>query len=198
MKVFGTGMQRTGTTSLARALRVLGIKTRDCPVALYRDIDADVIREFDAFADNPIPLLYKKLDERHPGAKFIHTERDEQGWLRSVEWLFTVGAVKFNWAEHEEFAWFHRDLYGTTEFDADVFLAKYRSHNREVREHFAGREDDLLLLDISRGEGFEKICPFLGLDVPDQPFPHGNKRESMLRVRLKKVLHRILPRGATR
>ena len=34
---------------------------------------------------------------------------------------------------------------------------------------------DLLILDITKGEGFEKICPFLGIDLPREEFPHWNK-----------------------
>ena len=191
-------MQRTGTTSLARALRLLGIKTRDCPKELYEDIEHDVIREFDGFTDNPIPLLYRELSQRHPGAKFIHTERDEQKWLQSVEWLFTVGAAKFSWDRHPEFAEFHRDLYGTSEFDPGTFLEKYRTHNREVREFFADRPGDLLIVDLSRGHGFEAICPFLGLEAPGVPFPHSNKKEEMWAIRLKKIVYRLLRGGANR
>ena len=46
MKVFGTGMQRTGTTSLAKALNHLGIPTRDHPKDLFDDIEHPVIREY--------------------------------------------------------------------------------------------------------------------------------------------------------
>lgn len=195
MKIFGTGMQRTGTTSLARGLRLLGIKTRDCPKELYRDIDDEVVREFDAFTDNPVPLLYQELSQRHPGAKFIHTERDESKWLPSVEWLFTVGAVKFSWDKHPEFREIHEDLYGTAEFDSDVFLQRYRSHNKEVREFFADRPDDLLIIDLSRGQGYETICPFLGIPTPDVQFPHSNRKEGLWTIRAKKFVHRFLRRG---
>ena len=35
--------------------------------------------------------------------------------------------------------------------------------------------DDLFVLDVRGGEGWEKLCPFLGLNVPDVPFPHANE-----------------------
>ena len=194
MKVFCTGLQRTGTTSLSRALRLLRLRTLDCPVELFKNVDDPVVHEHDAFTDNPVPLLYRELDQRHPGARFIHTERDEEGWLRSVEWLFTVGAVKFAWDRHPEFHEFHRALYGTTRFEAETFRATYRRHNAEVRAHFADRPDDLLLMDISRGDGFDKLCPFLGLDAPSAPFPHGNRQEGMWRVRLRRLFRRVVPR----
>ena len=64
MKVFGIGMQRTGTTSLARALNMLGVRTLQFPTPLFRDLDHPVGREFDGFTDNPIPLLYEELDAK--------------------------------------------------------------------------------------------------------------------------------------
>jgi hypothetical protein len=40
-----------------------------------------------------------------------------------------------------------------------------------VREHFADRPGDLLVLDITAGEGWDRLCPFLGLPEPGVPFP---------------------------
>ena len=198
MKVFCTGWQRTGTTSLAKALKFLGLETLDWPKELFRDIDDDVIRRYDAFTDNPIPLLYKELDRRHPGSRFIHTVRDDEAWLKSAEWLFTLGMVKFNWRDGKDgpiLAEMHRELYGTTVFDAELFLERYCRHNREVAEYFADRPDDLLVVDITRGEGFERLCPFLGLPLPAEPFPHWNRREPNWKVRLRSLARRFRPQA---
>jgi len=198
VKVFCTGWQRTGTTSLAKGLKALGLKTLDWPKELFRDIDDDVIREYDAFTDNPIPLLYQELDRRHPGSRFIHTVRDEESWLKSAEWLFTLGRVKFNWRDGKDaaiLAEIHRVLYGTTEFDAQLFLERYRRHNREVTEYFAQRPGDLLVLDITRGEGFEKLSPFLGLPIPGEPFPHWNRSEAPWRVLLRRIARVFEPQA---
>jgi len=35
--------------------------------------------------DNPWPLIYKELDKRIPGCKFILTLRDEESWYSSVK-----------------------------------------------------------------------------------------------------------------
>jgi Sulfotransferase domain len=29
-------------------------------------------------------------------------------------------------------------------------------------------------MDITNGDGWDKLCPFLGLDIPDTPFPKSN------------------------
>jgi hypothetical protein len=57
----------------------------------------------------------------------------------------------------------------------DVYKARMRRHNREVREYFRDRPDDLLTIDLAQGGGWEPICAFLGHAVPDQPFPHSNR-----------------------
>jgi len=191
MKIFGTGWQRTGTTSLARALAELGFATRDYPKELLHDLDHEVVRAHDAFTDNPIPLLYRELDRRHPGARFIHTERDEGTWLASCEWLFTVGRAKFNWKDHPIVDEIHVALYGTTEFEPHLFLERYRRHNLEVRQHFADRPGDLLIMDITQGQGFEVLCPFLGVPAPAAEFPHWNKTESFWKVLARRVARRL-------
>ena len=187
MKVFGVGFQRTGTTSLAVALDMLGIKTLQFPKELYYDIDHDVIREYSGFTDDPIPLLYKELDQRHPGSRFIHTVRDETSWLESVEWLLTTGAVKFGESLGKYGNEFNMQLFGRTTFDRERFLETYRAYNEEVAGHFANRPDHYLALDITQGEGFEALCPFLDRPMPAAPFPHRNKQESLARVRGRRI-----------
>jgi hypothetical protein len=190
VKVFGTGYQRTGTSSLARALTQLGIPTRDSPRELWVG-DYTVLQRYDGFTDNPVPIMYKELDARCPGAKFVHTIRDEASWLRSVEWLFTVGAVKFHWNAAPHFHEYHEALYGTTAFDAEQFLASYRRHNAEVLEYFAARPNDLLVMDITAGDGFAALAPFLGLPVPAAPFPRQNAAEPRWRVRLRQLVAQV-------
>ena len=37
------------------------------------------------------------------------------------------------------------------------------------------RPGDFLVINIPAGEGWDKLCPFLGLPVPDAPFPLKNR-----------------------
>jgi len=177
MKVFGIGLQRTGLTSLTTALNQLGIKSIQCPKELFQDIEHGIIREYDGFTDNPVQLLYKELDKKYPNSKFIFTLRDEASWLKSIEWLFTIGAVKFKKAK-ELFSEFHLQFYGTLEFEEKSFRDKFRIYNQGVLDYFMGRPEDLLTINIQKGDGFEKLCPFLGKPVPhEECFPHRNKHE---------------------
>ena len=80
-KIFGIGLSKTGTTSLARALEILGYKTRDyLGVTSYShgdlsSIDLEVIDSNDAFTDTPVPSFYRELD-RYPERIGVATNGD--------------------------------------------------------------------------------------------------------------------------
>jgi len=190
-KVFATGLQRTGTMSLTRAFGLLGLKARQFPFELLEDLHHPALARFDAFTDFPIPFLYRQLDRAYPGSRFVHTERDEDDWINSVRWLFTVGAAKFEWHLKPNVERVHREFYGTTTFSEPLFRERYRAHNAEVREYFSERPSDLLILRTGAGDEFVRLCPFLGLAEPAEPFPHVNTRESAAWVRLRRLWHRL-------
>jgi hypothetical protein len=67
----------------------------------------------------------------------------------------------------------HREIYGRIDFDAETFLERYREHNQEVQDYFRGRPRDLLVKGI--GSGWDGLCEFLDVPVPDVPYPHSNR-----------------------
>ena len=64
--------------------------------------------------------------------------------------------------------------------------SKWKNYNEEERRHYHKvhtkrvlnffKDKELLVLDICGGDGYEKLCPFLGIDIPDEPFPYKHKR----------------------
>jgi hypothetical protein len=48
----------------------------------------------------------------------------------------------------------------------------YDLHIKNVIEYFKDRPEDLLILNIFEGDGWDKLCDFLSIPVPDVPFPH--------------------------
>ena len=177
MKVFGIGLSKTGTTSLSRALDILGYRTIDNPgVAHYipsdlSSIDSLLLDANDAFTDTPIPSFYRELDTRYPDSKFILTVRDMEGWLNSCKKQFTQNlSAKQNDAHNRLFM----DLYDSTVFDEEKFRKGYQDFVDGVYRYFSDRQQDLLTLNISSGDGWETLCPFLGKPVPDIPFPKAN------------------------
>lgn len=177
MKIFGIGLSKTGTTSLAAALEIMGYRTKDYPgLAVYRPgdlscIDPLVLEQNEALTDTPIPSFYRELDDRYPGSKFILTVRDIDGWLQSCKKQFTAKhAEKQNDAHGQLFM----DLYGTTVFDEELFRRGYSRFVDGVLTHFKDRPQDLLVLDVAAGQGWPELCAFLGKPIPEVPFPKAN------------------------
>jgi hypothetical protein len=179
-RIFGIGFQRTATTSLNRALISLGFDAahwespkwaRNIMGEMYREGRSLALEGYYALSDFPIPILFRELDHAYPGSKFILTIRNEDAWLRSV---------RLHWERYKP-GWdgpgdifsneMHRRVYGQSEFNAEVFLARYRQHTAEVLAHFTYRPDDLLVMDMSRAAGWPELCGFLGCDIPGEPYP---------------------------
>lgn len=173
-KIFGIGLQRTGTTSLWSALITLGIKAAPHAIPLFYNLDDEYIKRFEAFMDNPIPLVYQELDKKCPGSKFILTTRHELDWLNSVEWLFSKRLVTMDKKLKSIADEIHYQFYGTTEFDREIFRRKWRTYHQEVHAYFSNRKEDMLTLDLSHQADWRLLCNFLARSVPDQPFPWLN------------------------
>jgi hypothetical protein len=175
-KIFGIGLSKTGTTSLYAALHELGyaaatfrhMKRLGMESWFEGDFSPDYLAEYEAITDLPLGSFYPALDKRYPGSKFILTLRDVDKWLRSVEKQFTRRA--------NPKPGFVRDVrvgaYGLATFNEDVFRHVYHSHVENVRRYFADRPDDLLVIDVTAGDGWPELCGFLGRDRPDTPFPN--------------------------
>lgn len=182
-RVFGIGFQRTGTSSLHAAFRLLGFdsahwESGDWAFAIWREMHrwgrSFTLERHYALCDNPIPLLYEKLDAAYPGSKFILTVRNERDWVESVKrlWSYEHNPRRWTWDIDRFSHRVHAITYGRADFEPDVFLARYRRHNAEVREYFRHRSDDLLVMDISQGAGWPELCGFLRQLRPSEPFPH--------------------------
>lgn len=66
-------------------------------------------------------------------------------------------------------------LYGGSTYDEARFRDARRSYEDGVRHHFSARPNKLLVLDICGGEGWDKLCPFLGVEPPpEEAFPWTN------------------------
>src|SRR5690606_2198995 len=148
---------------------------------------------YDSFEDWPWPLLYRELDQRYPGSKFIlTTRRDAETWLRSLKNHATLtGPTDFR-----RVAYGHDMPHG---HEAE-HIERYERHNREVREYFRDRPEDFLEVCWETGSGWKELGAFLGREVPDLPLPHTNrsadKRSRLLWHRATRLLSAALRRGA--
>lgn len=176
-KIFGIGLAKTGTTTLTEALRILGYSAVHYPVGLQG------IEEYDAATDNPIADTFEMLDRTYPGSKFIYTVRQRDEWLRSC---------KTHWArfvdKREEAKELRERLYGTAEFDEELFVKAYDRHEKRVRDYFSDRPADLLVVNLCSGNNeWAPICSFLDREVPDSPFPHLNTTKKEFDYRIDRI-----------
>lgn len=203
-KVFEIGSPKTGTTSLGKAFEVLGLKHKGWDIKLlkkYLAQDYDeilkVAQKFEAFEDGPWhdPGMYKILDRAFPSSKFILLERDLEDWINSYQKFFSYDNPV--WPKEA------RELRNIqpirTKAEKEAVIAEHLSRYAEIRDYFRDRPADLLVMNVCEGEGWEKLCPFLDLPIPDKPFPCENqgisfweKRWTTLKDTLRPVKQKLL------
>ena len=205
-KIFGIGLSKTATTSLHRALQMLGYESVHAPAKYLRlrmgpfartaaeffsvccnladsercpsrervyagarlEMDYPRLERIDAFSDIGFALFYRELDAKFPGSKFVLTTRRKEEWLESCRKFFQ----RENLSISHRMNTLRKKMYGATYFDAALFSSAFDRHMEGVEEHFRDRPGDLLRMDICSGEGWEVLCPFLGVSVPEVEFPH--------------------------
>ena len=181
-KVFGIGLPKTGTKTLGDCFKELGFKHRsfdmDLAAQAKRNELENVLAEaekYETFEDWPWFLVYRELDQRFPNSKFILTLRkDTNAYVTSLrkhherQGIREEGFVKPHWWD---------DVFGfpPDQWDYRESVQRYERHNREVLEYFRDRTDDLLVVCWESGDGWDKLCRFLNMPCPDEPFPHLNR-----------------------
>ncbi len=197
-KIFGLGFPKTGTTTLERAHEILGYTVckghwnnshTNYLLGLYINNDIDGIlrltQHFDAFFDAPWGggTLYRDLAESYPDAKFILSIRPVDAWFKSlVDSLErVVGEVDDLFSAIHETgrygpARFYEAILGLKHFreDPDKVKQTYNETNTRVREYMKTKGLDFLELDVTAGDGWQPLCKFLGVPVPERSFPHAN------------------------
>lgn len=176
-KIFSIGFHKTGTKSLAAALEQLGYSVHG--PGWVKDVHAcaslenlraaawPLIEQYDAFQDNPWPVLWRELAAAFTQARFILTVRDEDAWYASALRYFG-----------EQQTPMRALIYGADAAspvgNEQRYRQRYREHNQQVQAYFAGQEN-FLLLDVAHPDAYDQLCQFLGHPVTGQSFPHCNK-----------------------
>jgi hypothetical protein len=186
-KIFGIGLPKTGTSSLNKALEILGYRSiHHCnelknanaysiPISRWSHILSPSKWEaLTNFGEHIYPLT----DKEFPNSKFILTIRDKKPWLESMKNAFKRYPIIDKDGRSAQTA---LDIVrvvhtrGHASYNKEYLPIMYGNHLRNAKYYFEKREKDLLVIDICGGEGWEKLCPFLGKDVIDVPFPYENK-----------------------
>ncbi len=204
LQVIGAGFGRTGTLSLTEALDELGFgpsyHMNDVfrnPSHVQRWLDygeagtADwdgLFADYRSTTDFPACCAWNELYHHYPEAKVVLTVRDPGSWWESMSsvlyptrtlyprWLTRLVPFTQRWQDMvDRLVWtgtfdgrFEDKAYATSVFDA---------HIDAVRQHCD--PERLLVFQVS--EGWQPLCEFLGVPVPNKPFPHVNDAKSLQR-----------------
>jgi hypothetical protein len=132
---------------------------------------------YDAAIDWPTAAFFDTLYKLNPDAKVILTVRDFEKWYQSilktiVEWPNVNETWPSQIVNARNMA---RVVVRNGELkdvkNREVLYQKFVSHIAHVKQLV--KPENLLILEV--GEGWEKLCRFLGKDVPSVPYPHCNK-----------------------
>ena len=197
LKVIGSGFGRTGTKSLKLALEQLGftpchhmLEVRTTPgqldfwhdIAMGKPVDwHEVFADFQAAVDWPSCNYWREMAAAFPAAKVIHTTRPFEQWWGSfsktiMESLATDAPtddpIRLRMREMTR-GIINRDVFGGQMQDKEVAHDAFRKREAEVRAAIAPKR----LLILQPTDGWEKLCPFLGVPVPQTPYPFTNTTE---------------------
>ena len=189
LAVIGAGFGRTGTHSMKLALEILGLgpchhmaEVLNDPgqIDLWRAAACGTLPNWDvAFAgyrsaiDWPSAHYWQILSHRYPEAKILLTVRSAESWYDS----FSNTILKIIGPENDPASFgvavIRKQIFADRPDDRAHAIAVYNRHNDHVRASVApGR-----LLCHEPGDGWQPLCAFLGLPIPDQPFPRSNSTD---------------------
>ncbi len=163
-KIFIIGLPRTSTTSVCLAALNLGFKTAHTAYTHQTMQQAQVI------ADTPVFCDYQTLDTNYPNAKFIYLTREPELWLPSIKQLLQRMYKNLQRTDGG-FNPMLKRCYNTVfsplteeNIKQDEFLLNcYQRHFQAAKDYFNGREQDLLIIDVSQPNSYCALVEFLGL-----------------------------------
>ena len=200
-KIFVVGRNKTGTTSLAAALKELGYRVgyqRDAELLMEdwgrRDFTRIIAycHTADAYQDVPFShdFTFQAMDQAFPGSKFILTVRESPDqWYQSMtrfhtkrlghNRLPTPDDLRNDRYVYKGWSWRNKVLvYGPeqeTLYDETLYKTSYVRHNERVADYFRHRPGDLLVLNLAHPDSMKRLCDFLGLPWNGQVMPVLNK-----------------------
>ena len=196
LAVIGAGFGRTGTLSMRAALGLLGLG----PVHHMFEVvkapeqssgwldaleDSSVLRElladYRSAVDWPSCYFWKELMELYPEAKVILTHRESRGWYKSIHnTIYRLLKSEKSDMPSNQVSMAKRIVMDNT-FDGrlgeeDYAIEVFEKHNALVKATVPAER--LLVFDVR--EGWQPLCDFLGVPVPDEPFPKTNSTEELI------------------
>ena len=157
---------------------------------LENPVEWDIIfKDYKAIVDFPGSIYYKELAQHYPDAKVVLTIRDPESWYKSaLKTIFSFDPgvkLKLKMLLKIPFSSVARNLLKVVSLndksiwrkffegkfkDHDYVISKFNSHIVEVKQTIP--ENRLLVFEVK--DGWEPLCKFLNLPIPNIPFPNTN------------------------
>ena len=203
MKVIGAGFGRTGTMSQKAALEQLGFGPSFHMIDIVRrpellpgwqgavdgeDVDwQELLAGWESTVGWPACTLWEQIWAAFPDAKVLLSVRDAEAWYASCMKSIHASAQAASRGELEggsvevspEAMTMINGLIWNGTFkghfeDKDFAIGVYEAHNEDVKSKVPA--DTLLVYEVT--EGWEPLCEFLEVPVPNGPMPHLNDATS--------------------
>lgn len=199
-------MPRTGTLTQKVALEQLGLTPCYHWVNVLADLDSvpvwdgamdgeqpwqQLFGDSRATVDWPGGYFYAELMEAYPQAKVLLSVRDPEPWARSFadtivemchgETVMPLLAraraqIDPRWKSYmalvDRMFWGPQGTFKDGYERPEQLIEQMERHHAEVKRVVA--PERLLVWDVT--EGWEPLCAFLEVDVPQEPMPHANDR----------------------
>ena len=185
---FEIGLARTGSRSIAKAVKSLGLRAAhgfmycsECVDDAKQKLedgncDLDIYKAYD-YCGHFVFVHWKQLAEQREDAKFILPIRPRDAWLHAVTTTIFKPSRTIRLQEGgSNDPWFAKLFMPDLSFTEERWLALYDRHLHEVQEYFAGT-DRLLVIDLfnlSDVERWQQLVAFLGREGVEhsEEFPH--------------------------
>ena len=204
LKVIGAGFGRTGTLSLKEALEKLGfgpchhmkevILNPEQAEYFYlasmgEKVDWDeVFKDYNSAVDWPSVAYYQELSDKYPDAKVVLGMRDSGSWYDSASKTIYQMSQHFpKWIRFilpradKIFKMIDKTVFGepfSYQFeDREFAMRVFNDHVKEVKRSIS--EEKLLM--HSAKDGWEPLCAFLDVPVPEEPYPWVNDSKEFTR-----------------
>tara|TARA_R110001592_G_scaffold287195_2_gene555879 strand:- start:62 stop:688 length:627 start_codon:yes stop_codon:yes gene_type:complete len=194
LSVISAGFGRTGTMSLKLALEQIGhgpchhmievVEKGAEQIPLWNDALAGkpdfktIYAGYKSAVDWPTAAFWQELAGVYPDAKIILSTRSPESWYKSIsETILAAVWAPDKWPA-PAVEWFRmaskviaRSL-GDAQ-DKDAIIAAFTAHEAAVKATIPANR----LLVHSAKDGWEPLCAFLGVPVPDTPYPRTNSKD---------------------
>ncbi len=181
-KVFGIGLEGSGTTTLSKCLDILyytaphnHVDSTNNILTGHKDDLVSSAAEYQAAVGWPWHFVYRELLERYPDAKFILTLRASTAdWMKTANELQLIAEKSAGYKAINQFI--ERYL---SDIDAGIKSSTelYQWHADNVQEFFADKPGRLLTVCWENGDAWPELCRFLAEPIPShRRFPTEPKK----------------------